>query len=392
MRTAIAVLVGGSLAVGLTFGQEPADENQPPDAATQAAILDLIGQLDEDSFKAREQAEKALIDHGRAALAALRNANTTARDPEVRSRAGRAATAILLREHKQRIEAFLDAEQPPDDALPGWVRFRDQVGVSPRPTTMFSPRAKMMFVNWQRAEPELFMALEADDDRFAELFTQRAAEISEAYRTKQPVPTANNGAALFLAGEPSLAMNDRTQEHVVDVAYAFRQRYLDGTLYERNVPVGWIMRDDTTTLEVLAARTRIAKLTLSQEGIIPARKILGSLAKNDKAFVDAMDTMLWLGTKQDLPQVEALFECGLSYFGSLEGKYRVEYRDIALAAALKMTRQRCYEYGFPRAKEDSKYISSWIDCGFHDEATREKAFARYAKWKSEQPPTTAPDE
>ena len=378
MRVAANISVVVAVLMGPLAARNLADERAAP-----PTVDELISQLGSDAFDVRERAEKALIELGKPALEPLREA-LQSDNPEVRFRAGRAIVGIQNLAHLRRVEEFIDMGEPPDDALPGWARFRHQVGSR--------PRARVMFVAWQRAEPELFCLLESDPEQFAEVFAERAAEMSKAHKLKQKIPTDQNGALLFMAGEPTLQMNDATQQHVVDVAYAFRQRYLDGTIYERNVPVGWILRDDTTTLEVLAARTRIADLCLAREGIVPAKKILASLAENDSAFADAMDAIKYLGTKDDLPCVEAVFECRLSYFGSAKSKYRVEYRDVALAAALKMTRQTFYDYGFPRAKEDRRYITEWLDCGFNDEETRAKAFALYAQRRAEQKRSEAMEE
>jgi len=70
----------------------PASADPTPEA--KARIEAAIRELGEDDFEAREMAERVIRRIGRACLLALREAALTAKDPEIRGRAGRLARAF----------------------------------------------------------------------------------------------------------------------------------------------------------------------------------------------------------------------------------------------------------------------------------------------------------
>src|SRR5262245_27905817 len=178
-------------AVGLAVGARAADPPTPPPKPEQ--IARLITDLGSEEFTVRESASDELTRIGLPAFAAL-EAAATHPDREVRYRSQRILG--LIREHdlKRRLEAFLSGRELEGEyPLPGWTRFKKSYGDD--------AAGRALFVEMQRADPELLRAIEDGPRPAAELASQRAGQLQDWARlgVQQQLTLGQVSAALFVA-------------------------------------------------------------------------------------------------------------------------------------------------------------------------------------------------
>src|SRR5262249_7596788 len=128
-------------------------------------VAELIKALGSNEFRVRETASEELARIGLPAFAAL-EAAALHPDREVRYRSQRVLGLIRQHDMQRRLEAFLQGKERADEyPLPGWPRFRQSYGND--------SAARALFVEIQRAEPELMKAMESGPRPAAEMLSQR---------------------------------------------------------------------------------------------------------------------------------------------------------------------------------------------------------------------------
>jgi len=127
-RLRAALVAAGVAALGVGRADEPpAVPDIPTEQLAKAKLL--VRQLGSPSYQAREEATAELAKLGRAARPALLEAVATSPDYEVRARAARLLPRAEAADLQLRIDAFVaDVEGKRTHDLPGWDKFRDQVG------------------------------------------------------------------------------------------------------------------------------------------------------------------------------------------------------------------------------------------------------------------------
>ena len=143
---AAAVLV---LQAGAAPGNDAPVAQAAP--ALRVSIAECIRELGSGSFAVREQAAHKLVLLGIAAREALVEASTDP-DAEVRVRARAVLATVFASDFRDRLEAFsADHDGSHQKTLPGWEQFAASFGSG--------ILARQLFVDMQRAEPELLEAL-----------------------------------------------------------------------------------------------------------------------------------------------------------------------------------------------------------------------------------------
>ena len=156
---AVLAAAAGLVAAGVRAADPPASPPKPEQIAR------LITELGSEEFTVRESATETLTRIGLPAFTALEAAATHS-DREVRYRSQRILGLIREQDLKRRLEAFLSGKEAEGDyPLPGWTRFKKTYGDE--------AQTRSLFVEMQRAEPDLLRALEEGPRPAADLVTQR---------------------------------------------------------------------------------------------------------------------------------------------------------------------------------------------------------------------------
>ncbi len=160
------VIVGCSVAI---LGLARVAEADSQGASDQRVAV-LVRDLGAPEFSAREEASRELLDLGIVAHDALLRA-TQSDDAEVRVRARRILVRVLESDFQDRLEAFAaHYEDAGEQSLPAWDLFSADYGTS--------RLARELFVEMQRAEPEMLAALAEGPKAAADALNRRTRQDS----------------------------------------------------------------------------------------------------------------------------------------------------------------------------------------------------------------------
>lgn len=380
----VALAVSGSMVAELRAA-EPSPENKREAAQTvaeEARISTLIEQLGEPSFDVREQASRALVKVGPPARPALLEASESP-NLEIRYRARSVLRVVEKQRHEARLQSFLKNRERPDNVLPGWKRYRETVGDD--------DASRKFFVGMQRAERDLFTALEKQDPDLDEAFLRRCSEIQFRLTSlnRRFIEAERAAAMLFLAGDPEIEMDTATQTRVVSFCNynEFASTIQSGARsgLAKRILSGWITRDDDADVQVLYQRIQLATRYGLSGGLAPARQLLEKKNTDNRAQY-ALLAVGRFGGEAELPLVESMFDTTTLLTRQTKPPYTCQIRDVALAVALHITKQDANKYGFARKlQKQGYYIFQLNSAGFGDDTKRKAAFEKYAKWRSENP-------
>ena len=358
------------------------------DAAVAERVARLIADLGSEEYTVRESATEELARIGLPAFAALEAAANHA-DREVRYRSQRVLGIIRRHDNERRLEAFLSGKQDTADySLPGWNRFRKTYGDGGEQRTLF--------VEMQRADAELMRALEENPRRAAELLTTRAIVAQQAMQARsQPLSLAQVIVSLFVAAEPDVTVPTQALSGLFSQCFqpAIREA-MDGPR-QREIPrkmLGTII-SRSEDLAAFQAMSVAAQFKLP-EGIAPATKILKGHNGNLTApqAQHALITIAKLGDASHLPLVESekllTDQSQVAQFRENDTTYVIQLRDVALAAAIVLSKQDLRTYfDVPRnqALDDPQMI--FLNArliGFADNGKRAAVFAKWEQHKADR--------
>ncbi|HMC11380.1 MAG TPA: hypothetical protein VKH44_08825, partial [Pirellulaceae bacterium] len=340
----------------------------------------------------RESASEELARIGLPAFAALETA-VNHPDREVRYRSQRVLGIIRRHDNERRIEAFLSGKDDADEyPLPGWTRFHKAYGNG--------PEQRKLFIEMQRADAELLLALEENPRRAAETLAQRTFQVQQAMQpSAPPVSLGQVSVSLFVAAEPDVTLPGQSLSSLFSQCYqpAIREAIDSGA--RREIPrkmLGAIISrcEDLAAFQAMTVATQF-KLP---EGIIPATKIL----KNHEGLrtaplaQHALIAIARLGDASHLPLVEtdklmhdatqvAQFKETLK---ENEITYFIQLRDVALAASVVLSKQDLRSYfdippNQPLNDPQMIFLNPRL-IGFEIEDKRAAAFAKWEKYKAAQ--------
>ena len=210
----------------------------PTAAAEDAAAL--VADLGSPQFAQREKAARRLIRLGVSTRAALEQA-AASDDAEVRSRAREILNTINEADFLSRLELFsADYDGSHKRSLPGWSQFAAQFGTS--------QLSRQLFVEMQRAEPELFEALAQGPKQATALLTQRTTEILESQR-ESLMSIGTLASLLFVGSADGVVVDEHMCQHLYPwVVQATFQRNPQSVMWTgmlKKLVGQWIVKDDT---------------------------------------------------------------------------------------------------------------------------------------------------
>jgi hypothetical protein len=375
------------------WADEPAKAS-PPAKPVQLAGRSLsaddtagwIQQLGDDRFSLREEASAHLSRLGieiRPTLeTALRNP-----DPEIRVRVRRILEAIVKDDLVRRLSAFADdVNDAKHYDLPGWSRYRQVVGSG--------PAARRLFIEMQRSEPELFMAVgdspAATAQSLGNRIIQQSVQLQIPMRSRIPagntITMGSISAMLFVGSDKHVAIADDLGAQLVyltNSAAANRQSVAGGNASAefQKILGAWVSRDASGNL--LYLNLNLAIRYDLKEGIGPAAAALRQPNQASQVKQIALMLIGKLGDKANLPAVESCLKdgdvCGAWMMNNRQ-PFQTQVRDVALAVDIKLQGQDPKAFGFDRFDTNGFAYYNPSIFGFRSAADRESAAKKWEAW------------
>jgi hypothetical protein len=363
----------------------PAEQTAPGQDSTEQ-ITTLVRQLGSPSFAERERATRALIGLGIATRDALLSA---VKDPdaEVRARARAILATVSESDFRDRLEAFsADYDGRGQQSLPGWERVSATLGNS--------RLTRQLFVEMQRAEPELMEAYARGGKAASESLDARCRTIFE-----QLTHASGGDGPVSIGTLASLLLVGSADDVTVDEQLAF-QLYswlIYRPAFQKNASSGpwsgplkrvlglWIVKD-TTPAATAQNLTFAATYDLKPEGITLAAKLLTGEATTPQIRQLALVTIGRFGDKRQLATVEKQLEdptpCGAAQLKAISRQVEVQVRDVALAVLLHLTAQAPRDFGAARVEPNPQNYFQVAAIAFANAASREEALKQWQAWRA----------
>ena len=325
----------------------------PASQAAAEQIAQCIRELGADSFAAREQAARQLIDLGIAAREALTQA---AGDPdaEIRIRARAILATVFESDFRDRLEAFsADYNGLNKKTLPGWERFSSSFGTG--------SLARQMFVEMQRAEPELFEAFVKGGKPASEALEASCRGVIQQAIQNPPdgrVSLGTVASLLLVASAEDVSVDEQFGGQlfpwlIAQQAFQKGARESDRSAMLKKLLGMWVVKDVSPAAAVENLKFA-ATFELKAEGLSLASRLLADQRAAATVRPSAILMVGKFGGKEHLAMIEKLLDdtsnCGTVQATNPPRQLELQVRDVALAVALRMTGQNLREYGYLSAQ------------------------------------------
>jgi hypothetical protein len=338
----------------------------------------LVRQLGNESFRVRQQAERALLAMGVPAKDALL-AGLDSPDAEIRARCQRVLLVVLDLDFRQRVNEFAGHEHNPSAHLPGWERYRRLAGET--------AGARDLFVEMQRFEGPILETIAAQPRNGAEILEIRCQDVQtsqySATGERENIPLGTLAALFFAASENELPLSERTSSYLSGLSQqpALVEAIASGPRKEplRRILGAWVAR--STTANSAYAGLSMALRHDLPEGLEPALSILRFGGGQPQIVHFALLVVGKFGDKRHIADIEPVLANEVLLFShNVDGKQmKVEVRDIALAVLVHLSGQSLHDYGMHGVQSNPQYLFNYSTLGFAEDTQRAEALK---KWKA----------
>ncbi len=341
---------------------------------------ELVRQLGDRSFAVRRNATARLVALGVHSIGALQQ-GVQSKDREISFRSRFALKRVRENDFQRRLRAFATGQEMAESyQLPGWTRFAKEVGSD--------PGARALFVEMQRAEPELLEAVEQTPDKVGEILTLRIVNLQDAIVRGHQANQLSLGtiaSMLFVLNGQHVQLPAMLTQSVGSYFRypSFRSAIQAGSYREllRGMLGSWIKRSEGWDAYHAMFLAMQYDLPI---GLTPAKRILeGELGgQNQSYFLGyALLTFAKFGDSSHFPLIEPLLENKTPYGGTIavagKTKYRTQVRDIALATLVQLAKLDHKEFGFTRFRTNSTQVFNTSSIAFANDAEREIAIKKW---------------
>lgn len=350
------------------------DEASDSKLSDRPEFSELVEQLASDSFAERQQAHEQLLKLKGRALAALEAARNHP-ETEVRVRVRRLIGPAMVAMQASLIDDCL--KHP--ERLPAWKIFVSITGDS--------PNARKLFQTMQRSETALFVSMQ--HSTLIDKLNERAGDVMYTQRTpdqrKKLWPSIS--AILMVTAEPN---NGTLSAAKAMVSYASSSDFHKvATSEPYKAPLQKLI---SYWLETRTDVDKYQRLNLANRydlpvAMIPAMDMLKNGAPSPSHLRYAVLAVGRHGSKKNVADLERLFDNkSLLTSARTNGKEtsRLELRDAALAAAIRLSGVDAKPFGFVSTKStnDPRYPFPLNSGGFASDKIREAAFERWKELNS----------
>jgi len=377
MHRAIVLLFILSAVIPVSRVSRAADETPPAagqdDARRAIALVQMLGN---EEFATRERATTQLIEMGLPARSALEQGKLHA-DREIRYRCARILTIIDELDFQRRLAAFA-AGRDDEHGLPGWDRYRETFGGS--------AEARAMFVEMQKAEPDVMHAVEDGPQGVGKAIEIRCTQVQQIQRVaRQPVSLGTVAAMLFAVSDQKVDLNFEAASALGSFCY---QTELQNAMMDtekrtilRRLLGDWIKRGDGwTAYQSLSLAMRYEL----KEGLVPAQKVLENPGNQPYIRQNGILAIAKLGDQSHTPLLESLLEdesrCASQRIK--DKTYETQIRDVALAALVIMARKEPSDFGFDRLQKNEMSVFVTSTVGFESDEKRKEAVQKWQEYRA----------
>lgn len=333
-------------------------------AEAQVSAEALVQMLGDEQFSAREQATTKLIEIGLAAKSALEQGSQHP-DREIRYRCVRILTIIGELDFQRRLDAFAEGRDD-EHGLPGWDHYRETIGTS--------TEARTLFVEMQKAEPDIMRAIEMGPQEVGKTLTQRCIQIQQLQSVaRQAVSLGSIAAMLFAVANDKVNVRQESGAALSSLCYQpeVQNAMNDGSRRPivRRLLGDWIKRGDSwAAFQNLSLAMRYDM----EEGLVPARKVLENPANPPYIRQNGILAIAKLGDRSDVPLLEGLLEdqSRLATQRIGDKTFETRLRDVALAAILLLEGKDPKDFGFDRIQRNDMSVFVIATVGFPDDEQR----------------------
>lgn len=364
-RIVVFLWVAITSMAGSLRAEEPVDDKEQV-----RQVAAWIEQLGHKRFVVRERATKRLTDLGVPAMGQLRLASRSA-NREVRFRSQTILNSIQQADFEQRVSLFAEgrgSELP--TPLPGWTAFREKFGDT--------PESRSLFVLMQKQERRLMEAFGRNPGSAARLLNQRFRLVQDHAARSESQPSVGSIAALLLVvGHDGVTVNSVSNQYIMN--YLFSQTFkveMNGTSgSKRDLLKGllgpFVAQADGDNLHQVMALALEYGL---KESLSPARRILTTTSSR-RSFVlpGAIFAVARFGGKEDIRLLDGLLDDRTAYTRSALGDQQTQICDLALAAAIHLSKREYRDFGFHNVRTDAKTVFVAESVGFRSSEDRDEA-------------------
>jgi hypothetical protein len=369
---------------------------------------DLIRQLGDPSYLAREEASKALFEMGLAVKDLLIDGARDA-DLEVRRRCQELLPRVLDADRQVRLKAFLADKEGKDGGrgLPGWERYQRLAGSG--------AEARKLFAQMQKGDSARFLQdIEAAPDRAGELVLARAMELQQrmygtrlglkggvVYRgSTTAVKLPDIASLVCVAADPKVNLPNINAFY--NVGNFLQQPASRSGLGSKDKPtpyrklvLAWMKRgigEGNTAQYVINIATNIG---IAETGDL-AVEALRSHKLTGPALGYVLVAIGKMGEKKHVPILESYLKNKDVVITIRVNKdtSTTQVRDVALAMLVHLSGQPHAEYGFFYVKRfaagrsgrviSSSYKFNPYYLGFTNDAERAAAFKKWQEYKAKE--------
>lgn len=344
-----------------------------------------VRQLGAPSFSVRRHATAQLIDIGLGAMDAL-NRGVKSDDPEIRFRSRYVLEIVREQDFQHRLRAFAAGLDAPETYnLPSWSRFAEEVGAG--------PRSRTLFVEMQRAEPELLATLEENPSRVGDILNQRVTELqsTRVLGGERKYPSLGTTTSILFV----LNTQDVNLPMMMTQSIGSYFRYPSFATAIQDGPHRELLRKMLGTwIETSEGWDAHHAMSLAMQydmpvGVHPARRILeGDMKQPNTHFSGyALFTVARFGDKSDYALVESFLDDETPYGGTIavggKKKVRTQMRDIALATLVELAKLDHKAFGFSRYRVHPHYVFNTSSLAFESAEKREAAIEKWYAFRQQ---------
>ncbi|MCA9037653.1 MAG: hypothetical protein KDA91_21115 [Planctomycetaceae bacterium] len=349
-----------------------------------ARIAALVEKMEHGSFAERQMATRSLLSLSIDEIAPLQEIVAVA-NVDQRPRLQAIVDKIQQSEFDRRLSvATLTPSPETANALGSWKRFAELAGNS--------TDTVLLFLEMQKAEPQLFRSALFDRSQLPLLLEQRSQSVSKQLnsRVSEGFPATSFAALMFLGADPSIRLLRATSTNISDglADERFHQLMVSGRNREvlRTLASQWVVRPG-----ISAERP----LLFCIKHQLPAGKTLAHRVMESKStrpdMILAILTLAAFGSEADIPRIESMFSVHSVLWPPRNQQARkavdvgkqvpsyatVQTADVALAVAIYLRKAEFADFGMT-VKLQPVTVFSVETLGFEDEQKRKAAFAAYA--------------
>lgn len=373
-------------------------------AEVSADVSELIEQLGADRWADRTAASKKLMQSGEEISVALRTGLRHS-DAEIRRQCRRILVDRVKSELQTGIAGLLaDTEGTDEHDLPGWERYRKDVGND--------DKSRELFVEMLKDEPALMFACQAGGNVASDAANARARQVIGSlynrFSRQRVVPSKGTISALvFAASHPQVKdddglLNGQWMSNLVGQSNFVSMLNSNPPSPAAQKLIGQWLRgesDDAGDIQ----RIRIAvTYQIPKDGLdLAIRLVVNGKQGNTSSLTTAFEGVSRMGGREYvallLPYLEDKRGMGVRIVN--KKRIQMEIRDIALAWLIYATKQEPATYNMPNAKRwfdmlktSPNRVTSTSYFYFASEDQREDALKKWAEWLKKNPLPEPPDD